>query len=241
MNTAQRKDKAAASVYNTLQIPVYNPPARKTKKGAKVPRLVNRNLNNVVVREDLGYIQPGFMATTRVGSGLMDGVMGSRPANYANALSKRVPSIMTLKGPVSALKVKKARKPRAPSEKSLAKKQAKFVRGENRLKKREDAYTKKNQSNDASMLKCTRCEDQFETKKKKINNWYNKIKPARTPRPMSEATKVLLAAIRAAKKAGTYVAPTKEQKRAAANLKAKARRAAKRNVASAVPRGVMMV
>ena len=92
------------------------------------------------------------------------------------------------------------------------------------------------------MLKCyTRCEDQFETKKKKINNWYNKIKPARTPRPMSEATKVLLAAIRAAKKAGTYVAPTKEQKRAAANLKAKARQTARRNVAAAVPRGVIMV
>ena len=105
MDKAQRKDKAAASVYNTLQIPAYNPPARKSKKGAKVKqtRLVNRNLNNVIVREDLGYIQPGFTATTRVGSGLMDSVMGTRPANYANALSTRTPSILTLKGPVGAL------------------------------------------------------------------------------------------------------------------------------------------
>ena len=63
MVKAQRKDKAAASVCNTLQIPVYNPPARRTKKGAKVKqtRLVNHNLNNVIIQEDLGYIQPGFI------------------------------------------------------------------------------------------------------------------------------------------------------------------------------------
>ena len=40
---------------------------------------------------------------------------------------------------------------------------------------------------------------------------------------MSQQTKDILASIRLAKKAGTYVAPTPEQRQAAANLKAKAR------------------
>ena len=47
----------------------------------------------------------------------------------------------------------------------------------------------------------------------------------------------MLAAIREAKKAGTYVAPTPEQRRAAANLKAKARRLAKK----APPAGLVVV
>ena len=100
---------------------------------------------------------------------------------------------------------------------------------------------KKRLAVETALAKCmSGCDTVYSQKAAAIAGWYKKAtlaKPRRQGKPMSEATKVLLASIREAKKAGTYVAPTPEQRRAVANLKAKARRLAKK----AVPAGMVVV
>ena len=84
----------------------------------------------------------------------MDHVMGTRPANYIQALEytsgngpKRVTPIGPL--PTDALPLiipkpaKKPRKPRAPTEKSLAKAKAKAERAGQRTLKRDKTYDAK--------------------------------------------------------------------------------------------------
>ena len=114
-------------------------------------------------------------------------------------------------------------------------------RGKARLKARDNLYTAKRLAAETALAKCmTGCDTVYNRKSSAIEDWYKKArlaKPKRKGKPMSKATKVMLAAIREAKKAGTYVAPTPEQRRAAANLKAKARRLAKK----APPAGVVVV
>ena len=176
----------------------------------------------------------------------MDHVMASHPANYIQSFEytpgtgpKRVTLIRPQLGDATPLKAqrnkkhlgadapkpaKKPRKPRAPTEKSLAKARAKEERAVQRTLKRDKTYDAKKAAIILAMQACKKgCDVQWGAKKDKLDDWYNGIKPIGPKRVMSEATKKLLADICEAKKTGTYVKPTAEEKKARAKEQAKAR------------------
>ena len=233
------------------------------KKTVKGPGIQSKSLKKVVVNLPQGNVIPGIKYPAmpmnfKIGDALMNAAMNARPANFAvvpetTGLPKKRMSLLVPPKKGWAKRPRKPTKPktpkvkggprpaRRPSAASIAKAHRLVARGQARLDARDSLYTKKRLAAETAMDKCmTGCDTVYNRKAAAIEDWYKKArlaKPRRQGKPMSEETKVMLAAIREAKKAGTYVAPTPEQRRAAANLKAKARRLAKK----APPAGVVVV
>ena len=168
------------------------------------------------------FITPNSLGTQLAfDNRLMNRVMANRPQGFAQpdigfAVPKAIPKPVVV---IQAKTTKKARKPRASKAvkkaRAPSKKKSLQQKYDERLKKIEDAYQACARK---GVAKCTSSRD------KKVAYAESFYKGGIPKRAMSQQTKDLLASIRLAKKAGTYVAPTPEQRRAAANLKAKARR-----------------